>query len=275
MSVQAPWTSQHDTSNKSIRQNVARRGVVLHHAAMTNFQTLLNMEVNATKQVSSTCVCKDDQLARIIPNDSYRAWSLSDAYWDSALRSIETCNESTNGWTISARSHEKLAQAVAYWASSEGWYPHRSGDPETWTVLGHREVFSIHGGSYATACPGGMDLDLVTRRAQQILTQAASTNVTPIILEGDSVTYNVRRKQTGGIFNMGDQFVKHMLTPGQATIHRAVATFSDEQHDLNEGQFWDLVDALAIPREEVQENGHVWSPMHDIKALIAKATATK
>lgn len=164
-----PWTAVYNTPNRSPRQNVARRGAVLHHAAMTSLSGLRDMEVNGTKQVSSTAICKDNNLELIIPDPNMRAWSLADAYWDSALHSIECCNESTNGWTISDASHESLARAVAYWASTEGWRPHRDGDPTTWTVLGHREINSIHGGSYSTACPGGMDLDRVTRRAQQLL----------------------------------------------------------------------------------------------------------
>lgn len=169
MTVPAPWTAVYDTPNKSPRQNVARLGVVLHHAAMTNLDALRSIEVNGTKQVSSTAICKDDNLELIVPDSNYRPWSLSSAFWDSALRSVETCNESVAGWTISQASLESLARAVAYWAEQDGFYPHRDGSPGSWTVIGHREVYSIHGASYATACPGGMDLDYVTRRAQEIL----------------------------------------------------------------------------------------------------------
>lgn len=167
--MDAPWTAVYNTPNKSIRQNVARRGVVLHHAAMTSLSGLRDMEVNGTKQVSSTAICKDDNLELIVPDNNYRPWSLSSAYWDSAMRSVETCNESTNGWTISDKSHWSLARAVAYWSTTDGFWPHRDGDPSTWTVIGHREVYTIHGASYATACPGGMDLNLVVARAQSIL----------------------------------------------------------------------------------------------------------
>lgn len=163
----APWTSTYNTPNKSPRQNVARRGVVLHHAAMTSLPALHRLAMGA-KQVSATALCKDDLLEHLIPDDRFRAWSLSSAYWDSALRSVETCNQSTDGWTVSEASHRSLARAVAYWSETEGWWPHREGKPETWTVLGHREVYTIHGASYATACPGGMDLDKVTRYAQEI-----------------------------------------------------------------------------------------------------------
>lgn len=178
----APFTEVHNTPNKSVRQNVARLGVVLHHAAMTNLDTLIYLEMGA-KQVSSSATCKDDRLPQMMPFETFRAWSLSDAYWDSALRSVETCNESVVGWTVSDASHWSLAKAVAYWAKLDGFYPHRNGDPKSWTVLGHREVYTIHGGSYGTACPGGMDLDLVTRRAQSLLAGTAGGGSTPIIEE--------------------------------------------------------------------------------------------
>lgn len=175
-----PFTEVHNTPNKSVRQNVARLGVVLHHAAMTDLDTLIYLEMGA-KQVSSSATCKDDRLPQMMPFDVYRAWSLSDAYWDSALRSVETCNQSVDGWTVSDASHWSLAKAVAYWAELDGFWPHRDGDPETWTVLGHREMYIIHDASYATACPGGMDLNLVTSRAQEILNSGtAGGGGTPI-----------------------------------------------------------------------------------------------
>ena len=178
--MDAPWTAVYDTPNKSVRQNVARRGVVLHHAALTSLDVLRSLTMGA-KEVSASAICKNTLLEKMM-GDGYRAWSLSDGYWDSALRSVETCNESTNGWTISDASHWKLAAAVAYWSATEGWWPHRDGAPTNWTVIGHREVYSIHGGSYATACPGGMDLNLVTSRAQALRNGAgpAGGGTTPI-----------------------------------------------------------------------------------------------
>lgn len=183
--VPVPFTEYHNTPNKSIRQNVARRGVVLHHAAMTNLDALIYLEMGA-KQVSSNATCKDNRLPEMFDTDGpYRAWSLSDAYWDSALRSVETCNESTDGWTVSDSSHWSLARAVAYWAQRDGFYPHRNGPMETWTVIGHREVYTIHGGSYGTACPGGMNLDLVVARAQAILGGSAPAGGGTTPIEGD------------------------------------------------------------------------------------------
>lgn len=180
MTVAEPWTAVRDTPNKSARMDVPRKGIVLHHGALTSISTLRDMEVNGTKQVSSTVIVKDNVRERIVA-DPFRAWSLSSAYWDSALRSIETCNESTNGWTISPESHESDAWVTAYFAALEGWWPHRDGDDTTWTVLGHRELYTIHNASYATACPGGMNLALVTARAQQILEESVMATAKEIV----------------------------------------------------------------------------------------------
>lgn len=161
-------TEVHNTSQYSARtRGVA--GVVLHHGATTSADAIIYMETSGSRQVSSHQVIKDTRNAGIV-QEQFRAWSLSDAYWDSWAFTVECANESTDGWTISAASHETLAQTVANWAARYGFWPHRDGDPTTWTVYGHREIYTIWGGSYATACPGGMNLDWIAKRAQQILT---------------------------------------------------------------------------------------------------------
>lgn len=131
--------------------------IVLHHAATTNFESVVKMELGG-KQVSSTLVIKDHRAASMF-DERYRAWSLSSATWDSKSCSVETCNESTNGWTISEASYRTLALVVAYWSQKYNIPLDRD------HVIGHREVYTRFGASYATACPGGMDLDRVVRDA--------------------------------------------------------------------------------------------------------------
>lgn len=165
--VDAPFDAYLDTPNKSIRQNVPRKGVVLHHAAMTSLSGLESLAMGG-KQVSATAIAKD-RISKRLMSDEFRAWSLSSAWGDSSFRSVETCNQSTDGWTISDESHWELAYLVAFWALVDGFWPHRDGDAKTWTVIGHREAYTIWDISYGTACPGGMLLDLVTYRAQQLI----------------------------------------------------------------------------------------------------------
>lgn len=158
-------TSIRPTGQQSPRSAPANMAI-LHHGATTSLEAIIRMAQGA-KQVSMHQGVKDGARVAVV-DETQRAWSLSDAYWDSRAFTTECANESTSGWAISGPSHESLAQLVADWSRRYGWWPHRDGDPRTWTVIGHREVYTIHGGSYATACPGGMNLDWITVRAQQI-----------------------------------------------------------------------------------------------------------
>ena len=81
----------------------------------------------------------------------------------------------------------------------------------------------------------------------------------------------IRRTANGQFYNVADQFIKH-LSPAQAAISAAVQYDDDRPHELTEAQFWDLIDAYAIPRvfvygERNVPAGHVWSAEHDIRAV--------
>lgn len=155
-------TETHNTPQKSSRGGRDIQYVVIHHAATTNADWVIDVEVNAKKEVSSGLVVKDDRIAGVVPEE-YRAWSLADEYWDSVSLTIETANETgAPGWTISEASYHSLAKVVADWCERYDIPLDRE------HVIGHREVHSKHGGSYATACPGGIDLDRVVRDAKAL-----------------------------------------------------------------------------------------------------------
>lgn len=210
-------TEVHSTSQYSARTR-SPAGVVLHHGATTSADAIISMEVTGSRQVSSHQVVKDARNAGIV-QEQFRAWSLSDAYWDSWAFTVECANENTNGWTISAASHETLAQLVADWAKRYGFYPQRSGDPRNWTVYGHREIYTIFEASYATACPGGMDLDWITNRAQQILAGAKPKRRNEM--------YIVQDVQAGGSFLVTDQGVEGVDGGDLSTINRMVGNAED------------------------------------------------
>lgn len=167
-------TEIHATSQDGPRTVGYIDHIVLHHSATTNVDEVIAMMVTKSRQVSAHIAMKDTRLAGIVPEE-LRAWSLSSPLWDSRSFTVECANESTAGWTISDASHESLAQLCANWSRRYGIPINRSGDPRTWTVLGHREVYTIWGQSYATACPGGMDLDRIAARAIQILNGTTPT----------------------------------------------------------------------------------------------------
>lgn len=157
-------TRSYDTSQKGPRVPAGQpQYIVIHHAATVSFDAVINLELGA-REVSSTVIIKDGQVASMF-DEAYRAWSLSSQYWDSVSLSSETCNETTApGWTISEASYDTLAKVVADWCVRYGIPCDRT------HIMGHREVYTRYGASYATACPGGIDLDRVVRDAAAIIT---------------------------------------------------------------------------------------------------------
>lgn len=165
-------TRTYDTPQKGPRvPNVSPSFIVIHHAATLDFDAVINLEMGA-REVSSTVIIKDGQVASMF-DEVYRAWSLSSQYWDSVSLSSETCNETTSpGWTISEASYATLAKVVADWCVRYGIACNRT------QVLGHREVYTRYGASYATACPGGIDLDRVVRDAANIINNGGEYEMT-------------------------------------------------------------------------------------------------
>jgi len=160
-------TEIHNTPQKGPRIPAGvPRYIVLHHGATTNFDALVRMEMGG-KQVSSTVIVKDKRVASMF-DEAWRAWSLSSQYWDSVSLSSETCNESlAPSWTISEESHQTLVKLIVEWCIRYSIPCDRT------HVMGHREVYTRHGASYATACPGGMDLDRLVRDASAFLAGGA------------------------------------------------------------------------------------------------------
>lgn len=176
-------TETHDTSQKSARNpNVTPWLIVIHHAATESFRAVVQMELG-TKQVSSTVVIKDGEVASMF-DEAYRAWSLSSTYYDSVSLSSETCNSggAAANWPISEQSYVTLANVCAEWCRKYGIPANRE------RIIGHREVFTRYGASYATACPGGIDLDRLVRMINEILTGTAGGGITPIEQEEDMPT---------------------------------------------------------------------------------------
>lgn len=166
------------THQKSTRGGRAIRYIVLHHAATTSLGALDRLVAGA-RQVSAHLGVKDSNVHAYVPEEE-RAWSLASALWDGQSLTVEACNSSSNGsWPLSAATHETLARIVADWCRRYGIPCNRT------HVIGHREVYTRHGASYATACPGGMDLDGIVRRAAQILGGAAPANVPTV---GENLT---------------------------------------------------------------------------------------
>lgn len=181
-------TEIHDTPQKSTR--IPGQGqptfIVIHHAATESFSAVVQMEMGG-KQVSSTVVIKDGQVASMF-DETYRAWSLSSQYWDSVSLSSETCNSggAAQGWPISEASYTTLSKVVAEWCVRWGIPCDRE------HIMGHREVYTRYGASYATACPGGINLDRVVALANaRISAGTAGGGNTPIPNEPEAKEDNM------------------------------------------------------------------------------------
>lgn len=145
--------------------------VVFHHGATTSLSVIEGLMEPGGRTLSANYAVKDGTRVLKVPL-SQRGFSLSSRLWDSKAVTAECANETIENWTISDSSHESLAIIAADAAKTFGFYPHRNGDPKGWTVLDHGEVYLIHGASYPTACAGGMDMDRIARRAQELLAGA-------------------------------------------------------------------------------------------------------
>lgn len=143
---------------------------VVHHAATASLSAVLSMMGTRSREVSSNYVIKDQQVVGVVPEE-FRSWSLASPEWDARAITVEVCNELTgdaSGWPISEASSTSLAMLIADCAQRFGFPIDRG------AVLGHREVFQRHGRSYATVCPGGIDLDRVVELAKARAADRAS-----------------------------------------------------------------------------------------------------
>jgi|GEM_PF-3369811 len=240
-------TEVHNTHQKGPRIPAGDpRYIVLHHGATRNFDALVRMEMGG-KQVSSTVVVKDKRVASMF-DEAWRAWSLSSQYWDSVSLSSETCNESlAPSWTISEESHQTLVKLIVEWCIRYSIPCDRT------HIMGHREVYTRHGASYATSCPGGMDLDRLVRDAAAQLgsgvPSAPSTTSLPETVPAEPGEFRYTSTESDGI--RGPIFIGRVQTLGR-----------------ERGIYPGVVDNVTGPLTETARikitaqalNGWVWGP---------------
>lgn len=148
-----------NTFQKSSRNGQRPDFFGVHHAASTSHQGVVKMMTSGSREVSAHYVVSD--IIEGVVDENYRAWSLSSSYWDSRMVTVETINNSTNGWTVSDKTFDNLARLIADWAKR---YNRPINDN---TVLTHQEVYTRFGESYPTACPGDLQ-----RRKPELLALA-------------------------------------------------------------------------------------------------------
>lgn len=200
------YTSTQRTTDHSTRSGVRPSLVVLHHAAMTgSVQALINLMMPGGRTVSAHAAIKDTAIVSVVPEDR-RSWSLGAAVFEQRVLSVECVNSTAApSWLLSDLTHESIARWVADVCTRHGISPHRTGPPASWTVISHGEVQTIHRQSYATACPGGMRVDWIVARAQQIMRPAppaTATTPAPPKLEEETMAQGAfyRNQDTGWVY---------------------------------------------------------------------------
>jgi hypothetical protein len=146
--------------------------LICHHAATTSLSGILALFQPGGRTVSATFAIGNDGEIVGCVDPSRRPWTSASKLDDIAI-TFECANLSTTGWTISEKSYQSIAK-IAAWMNAV--YPGFSIDREH--IVGHRELYTRWGESYATACPGGMDLDRVVALAR--VTSPAGLGETPI-----------------------------------------------------------------------------------------------
>jgi len=153
------------TPNQDVRAGGAKpKFIVHHHEAGTSFESVIESWRTGRKEGSChITISNEGEKVGIVPEEK-RAWSLSSQFFDSQALTTEIENQSAGGsWPVSDAAQEAAAQVTADWCRRYGIPCDRQ------HVIGHREVYTRFGDSYATACPGGLDLDWIVTRAKAIL----------------------------------------------------------------------------------------------------------
>lgn len=191
------------TTNQSTRNGARPRYIVHHHMATTGFNGVLDMWHRASKEGSAhIAISNDGEIVEVVP-EHLRAWSLSSESFDSQALVTEIANESLGGsWPVSSAAHEAAARVTADWCKAWNIPCNRE------HVIDHGEVYTRFGKSYATACAGGLDLDWIVNRANQLIGNPSEfASITPTTRPSLSATVGIPRTDTesdgitGPIFN--------------------------------------------------------------------------
>lgn len=165
------------SSQRSSRGGAAIDHFILHHSAAFDVNQVLNEMVTGSRQVSANYVVANDGTLYGVVDEEDRAWtsgSTTDggqgAAWDKRSITFEILDQTgAPDWLISDAAQKTVAAVIADCSKRYGIVPQRAGDDHGWTVYGHRELYTIYGASYSTACPGGLPLDGVTQAAAALL----------------------------------------------------------------------------------------------------------
>lgn len=176
------WSPLCDQIRESNQRN-ARTGSIIrfvwHHQASTNDDQTIDMMVTGSRQVSATWTVDNDnpggrgwsRITGVVPEE-FRPWTSASVAVDGRALTVECCNSSGNPtWGIADASFEACARLAAY-AYTEYGVPLRriTSLDNAAGHIGHNELGTVFPGeSYATFCPGHLDIDRILARAKELL----------------------------------------------------------------------------------------------------------
>lgn len=152
------------------------QGVIIHHGAQPNFQSLKNTLESPNTTVSANAMGSPQGIYLSVP-ENRRAWTSGSpndggkgADWDHKMMTIEIQNSTgAPSWNIAEETYAHVAMWIAYLSDKYGFTINRN------TVIGHRELWERYRASYPTACPGGVDLDRLVRMANEYKNGGSAT----------------------------------------------------------------------------------------------------
>lgn len=149
-------------------------GMIMHHAAGTNFAVVKNMmeaPYDRHELSANYLINNNGDIWGCVPEE-YRAFTSADPDWDGRSITFECINETgAPTWKISKKAQEAIAQLLADVAERYDFTPKRPPvlNRRKGNVFGHGELWKYFKASYATACPGGLPVTSITKRALVII----------------------------------------------------------------------------------------------------------
>lgn len=158
----------------------------VHHTASTS-DTGSRATLEGAREVSANFyINSDGDIFEQVPLTE-RAWTSATSL-DHRSATVEVQNTTASPhWTITADAQSALARLAAWLHVEHGVPLDRD------HIIGHREIHERYGLGYATACPGGIDLDAIPRDALALISAPSPT------LAGDDM-HLIRIIENGRIY---------------------------------------------------------------------------